>query len=67
MVICESLLETTAVDPAPQEGKAATHSHCHRGSGELLTLTGETAGQWKENFEDLLNPTDTQRKQSWRT
>ena len=25
--------------------------------GELLTLTGDIVGQWKEHFEDLLNPT----------
>ncbi|KAI3353661.1 hypothetical protein L3Q82_004905 [Scortum barcoo] len=26
---------------------------------ELLTSTGDIVGQWKEYFEDLLNPTDT--------
>ncbi|KAK3505785.1 hypothetical protein QTP70_004026, partial [Hemibagrus guttatus] len=26
---------------------------------EILTLTGDIVGQWKEYFKDLLNPTDT--------
>ncbi|KAK3549143.1 hypothetical protein QTP70_033348 [Hemibagrus guttatus] len=30
-----------------------------RGGGELLALTGDIVGRWKEYFEDLLNPTDT--------
>ncbi|KAK3570481.1 hypothetical protein QTP86_019919 [Hemibagrus guttatus] len=29
------------------------------GGGELLALTGDIVGRWKEYFEDLLNPTDT--------
>lgn len=35
---------------APQEGEAVPCQHC-------LTSTGDIVGQWKEYFEDLLNPT----------
>ncbi|KAK3547561.1 hypothetical protein QTP86_024709 [Hemibagrus guttatus] len=31
----------------------------YSGGGELLALTGDIVGRWKEYFEDLLNPTDT--------
>ncbi|KAK3523148.1 hypothetical protein QTP86_020202 [Hemibagrus guttatus] len=31
----------------------------YSGGGELLASTGDIVGQWKEYFEDLLNPTDT--------
>ncbi|KAK3558133.1 hypothetical protein QTP86_009867 [Hemibagrus guttatus] len=36
------------------------HSGGHwNGDGELLASTGDIVGQWKEYFEDLLNPTGT--------
>ena len=33
------------------------HQNCYSGGVELLTLTGDIVGSWKEYFEDLLNST----------
>ncbi|KAK3509648.1 hypothetical protein QTP70_008082 [Hemibagrus guttatus] len=51
-VAVRSLVPVVAAIPEPSGG--------HRNvSGELLALTGDIVGRWKEYFEDLLNPTDT--------
>ena len=42
-----------------RRGKQSSTNTVYSGGGELLTLTGDIAGQWKEYFKDLLNPTDT--------
>ncbi|KAK3547403.1 hypothetical protein QTP86_018910, partial [Hemibagrus guttatus] len=44
----------------PVAAAVPKHSGGHwNGGGELLALTGDIVGRWKEYFEDLLNPTDT--------
>ncbi|KAK3541858.1 hypothetical protein QTP86_008196 [Hemibagrus guttatus] len=40
-------------------GKQLSANTVYSGGGELLALTRDIVGQWKEYFEDLLNPTDT--------
>uniref|UniRef100_A0A672ZD16 Reverse transcriptase domain-containing protein n=1 Tax=Sphaeramia orbicularis TaxID=375764 RepID=A0A672ZD16_9TELE len=42
-----------------RKGKQCATNTVFSGSGELLTSTGDVVGQWKEYFEDLLNPTVT--------
>ena len=42
-----------------RRGKQSSTNTVYSGCGELLTLTGDIVGRWKEYFEDLLNPTDT--------
>ena len=42
-----------------RRGKQPSTNTVYGGGGELLTSTGDIVGQWKEYFEDLLNPTDT--------
>ena len=42
-----------------RKGRHPSTSTVYGGGGELLTLTGDIVGWWKEYFEDLLNPTDT--------
>ncbi|KAK3545822.1 hypothetical protein QTP70_015265 [Hemibagrus guttatus] len=39
-------------------GKQLSANTVYGGGGELLVSTGDTVRQWKEYFEDLLNPTD---------
>ncbi|GAA6111505.1 uncharacterized protein LOC111191400, partial [Tachysurus ichikawai] len=41
-----------------RKGKQCPAHTVFSGSGNLLTLTGDILGRWKEYFEDLLNPTD---------
>ncbi|KAK3571094.1 hypothetical protein QTP86_001788 [Hemibagrus guttatus] len=41
------------------KGKQLSANTVYGGDGELLVSTGDIVGQWKEYFEDLLNPTDT--------
>lgn len=49
------------------EGKLSGDSGREAGflfsAGELLILTGDTVGQWKEHFEDLLNLDDMPSKE----
>ncbi|KAK3516010.1 hypothetical protein QTP70_000994 [Hemibagrus guttatus] len=40
------------------EGVSSSLPTLYSGGGELLALTGDIVGRWKEYFEDLLNPTD---------
>lgn len=40
-------------------GKPGLGSGCDQLGGELLTLNQDIAERWKENFEELLNPTNT--------
>ncbi|KAK3557953.1 hypothetical protein QTP86_003870 [Hemibagrus guttatus] len=42
-----------------RRGKQLSANTVYSGGGELLALTGDIVGWWKEYFEDLLNPTDT--------
>ncbi|KAK3542779.1 hypothetical protein QTP70_002978 [Hemibagrus guttatus] len=42
-----------------RRGKQLSANTVYSGGGELLALTGDIVGPWKEYFEDLLNPTDT--------
>ncbi|KAK3523769.1 hypothetical protein QTP70_010056 [Hemibagrus guttatus] len=42
-----------------RRGKQLSANTVYSGGGELLALTGDIVGRWKEYFEDLLNPTDT--------
>ncbi|KAK3566641.1 hypothetical protein QTP86_001840 [Hemibagrus guttatus] len=42
-----------------RRGKQLSANTVYSGGGELLVSTGTIVGQWKEYFEDLLNPTDT--------
>ncbi|KAK3538632.1 hypothetical protein QTP86_009150 [Hemibagrus guttatus] len=42
-----------------RRGKQLSANTVYGGGGELLVSTGDIVGQWKEYFEDLLNPTDT--------
>ncbi|KAK3509336.1 hypothetical protein QTP70_029059 [Hemibagrus guttatus] len=60
----------TAAGVVSESGRSSTVRHLRRGKqlsantvysggGELLALTGDIVGRWKEYFEDLLNPTDT--------
>ncbi|KAK3515182.1 hypothetical protein QTP70_009592 [Hemibagrus guttatus] len=42
-----------------RSGKQLSTNTVYSGGGELLASTGDIVGQWKEYFEDLLNPTDT--------
>uniref|UniRef100_A0A671TEK4 Reverse transcriptase domain-containing protein n=1 Tax=Sparus aurata TaxID=8175 RepID=A0A671TEK4_SPAAU len=42
-----------------RRGKQSSTNTVYSGGGELLTLTGDIVGRWREYFEDLLNPTDT--------
>uniref|UniRef100_A0A671V1W2 Reverse transcriptase domain-containing protein n=1 Tax=Sparus aurata TaxID=8175 RepID=A0A671V1W2_SPAAU len=42
-----------------RRGKQSSTNTVYSGGGGLLTSTGDIVGQWKEYFEDLLNPTDT--------
>ncbi|KAK3565356.1 hypothetical protein QTP86_007126 [Hemibagrus guttatus] len=42
-----------------RRGKQLSANTVYGGGGELLVLTGDIVGWWKEYFEDLLNPTDT--------
>ncbi|KAK3564905.1 hypothetical protein QTP86_030846, partial [Hemibagrus guttatus] len=42
-----------------RRGKQLSANTVYGGGGELLVLTGDIIGRWKEYFEDLLNPTDT--------
>ncbi|KAK3535695.1 hypothetical protein QTP70_020572, partial [Hemibagrus guttatus] len=42
-----------------RRGKQLSVNTVYSGGGELLASTGNIVGQWKEYFEDLLNPTDT--------
>ncbi|KAK3570524.1 hypothetical protein QTP86_022063, partial [Hemibagrus guttatus] len=42
-----------------RRGKQLSANTVYGGGGELLASTGDIVGQWKEYFEDLLNPTDT--------
>ncbi|KAK3518827.1 hypothetical protein QTP70_014864 [Hemibagrus guttatus] len=41
-----------------RRGKQLSANTVYGGGGELLVPTGDIVGQWKEYFEDLLNPTD---------
>ncbi|KAK3572306.1 hypothetical protein QTP86_030244 [Hemibagrus guttatus] len=52
---------TTAVvvSEAKTRGFSLSANTVYGGGGELLVSTGDIVGQWKEYFEDLLNPTDT--------
>ena len=40
-------------------GKQSSTNTVYSGGRELLTLTRDIAGRWKEYFKDLLNPNDT--------
>ncbi|KAK3520456.1 hypothetical protein QTP70_024071 [Hemibagrus guttatus] len=42
-----------------RRGKQLSANTVYVGGEELLVSTGDIVGQWKEYFEDLLNPTDT--------
>ncbi|KAK3531112.1 hypothetical protein QTP70_011064 [Hemibagrus guttatus] len=42
-----------------RRGKQLSANTVYSGGGELLASTGDIVRQWKEYFEDLLNPTDT--------
>ncbi|KAK3540202.1 hypothetical protein QTP70_028393 [Hemibagrus guttatus] len=42
-----------------RRGKQLSANTVYGGGGELLVLTGDIVGRWKEYFEDLLNSTDT--------
>ncbi|KAK3537268.1 hypothetical protein QTP70_007004 [Hemibagrus guttatus] len=42
-----------------RRGKQFSANTVYSGGGELLTLTGDIVGQWKEYFDYLLNPIDT--------
>ncbi|KAK3549709.1 hypothetical protein QTP86_007157 [Hemibagrus guttatus] len=42
-----------------RRGKQLSANTVYGGGGELLVSTGDIVGQWKEYFEDLLNPIDT--------
>ncbi|KAK3536250.1 hypothetical protein QTP86_000153 [Hemibagrus guttatus] len=42
-----------------RRGKQLSANTVYSGGGELLASTRDIVGQWKEYFEDLLNPTDT--------
>ncbi|KAK3568835.1 hypothetical protein QTP86_017957 [Hemibagrus guttatus] len=42
-----------------RRGKQLSANTVYGGGGELLFLTGDIVGRWKEYFEDLLNPSDT--------
>ncbi|KAK3557882.1 hypothetical protein QTP86_003282 [Hemibagrus guttatus] len=42
-----------------RRGKQLSANTVYSEGGELLVLTGDIVGRWKEYFEDLLNPTDT--------
>ncbi|KAK3554945.1 hypothetical protein QTP86_001875 [Hemibagrus guttatus] len=42
-----------------RKGKQLSANTVYSGGGELLASTGDIVRQWKEHFEDLLNPTDT--------
>ncbi|KAI3367323.1 hypothetical protein L3Q82_008366 [Scortum barcoo] len=42
-----------------RRGKQYSANTVYSAGGELLTSTADIVGQWKEYFEDLLNPTDT--------
>ncbi|KAK3550822.1 hypothetical protein QTP70_005747 [Hemibagrus guttatus] len=42
-----------------RRGKQLSANTVYGGGGELLVLTGDIVGRWKEYFKDLLNPTDT--------
>ena len=42
----------------PRKGRQSSTNTVYDGGGELLILTGDTVGRWKEYFEDLLNPMD---------
>ncbi|KAK3533819.1 hypothetical protein QTP70_031294 [Hemibagrus guttatus] len=42
-----------------RRGKQLSANTVYSGGGELLALTGDIVGRWKEYFEDLLNPNDT--------
>ncbi|KAK3527289.1 hypothetical protein QTP86_018597 [Hemibagrus guttatus] len=42
-----------------RRGKQLSANTVYSGGRELLVLTGDIVGRWKEYFEDLLNPTDT--------
>ncbi|KAK3525519.1 hypothetical protein QTP86_033933 [Hemibagrus guttatus] len=42
-----------------RRGKQLFANTVYSGGGELLVLTGEIVGRWKEYFKDLLDPTDT--------
>ncbi|KAK3544860.1 hypothetical protein QTP86_027529, partial [Hemibagrus guttatus] len=41
-----------------RKSKQLSANTVYSGGGELLALTGDIVGRWKEYFEDLLNPTD---------
>ncbi|KAK3526686.1 hypothetical protein QTP70_031467 [Hemibagrus guttatus] len=41
-----------------RRGKQLSAITVYSGGRELLASTGDSVGQWKEYFEDLLNPTD---------
>ncbi len=43
---------------ASGNGKQYFTNTVYSGGGELLTSIGDVIGRWKENFENLLNPTD---------
>ncbi|KAI3364865.1 hypothetical protein L3Q82_001049 [Scortum barcoo] len=42
-----------------RRGKQCSANTVYSAGGELLTSAGDIVRQWKEYFEDLLNPTDT--------
>ena len=37
-----------------RRGKQSSTNTVYSGGGELLTLTGDIVGQWKEYFEDVV-------------
>ncbi|KAK3538287.1 hypothetical protein QTP70_034769 [Hemibagrus guttatus] len=41
-----------------KRGKQLSANTVYSGGGDLLALTGDIVGRWKEYFEDLLNATD---------
>ena len=42
-----------------RKGKQSSTNTVNSGDGELMTVTEDIVGRWKEYFKDLLNPTDT--------